>query len=516
MTRNKTILLLLILGAVVVSYSNTLHGEFQFDDDLYISENSPIKNPAELFQTNILGQLSSGNRLLTMLTFSFNYAIGGLNVEGYHTVNIIIHLIVILLVYSFLRRILLVPEVNESLGGRAGWIALITTAIFALHPIQTEAVTYIIQRAESLTSLFYLLCLSFLIKFTETRGWRSSAFWVLGMVSFAAGWGAKEVIVTVPAMFIFYILFFMNREKLKKAALGIAPFVLMGVVLGIKEVAGFGASTDAGFSIKGLGQPGYLFTEMRVLLTYLRLIFLPIHQNLDYDYPIYRNFFDLNTAGSMLLWIVVACLSFYALRVKGRWKWHCRLMGFGMLWFLIILIPTSSLVPLKDVIYEHRVYLAMTGVVLAGLTTGDLALRQAVKAMRVKMAAVAIPVVLMLAALSIFTYERNEVWRSRLTLWMDVLGKSPLKSRPQNNVGNCYYIAGNYYPALWHYLEAIRIDPENTEAYYNSAITYETLGRKREAIFYYTKFIEKAPEGYRSLAIYAKKKIESADKTGQY
>lgn len=500
MVKNRRLLLFCILIVTAVSYSNVIYGDFQFDDDTFISENQSIKEPLKLLNKNLIVPFNPGGRPLTILTFAFNYAIGGLKVEGYHFLNIIIHLLMITLVYFFVKRTLLIPTLKDAFNENARWLALVTAGIFALHPLQTEAVSYIVQRAESLASIFYLLSLYYLIRFSEHSSWRSFGFWILAMIFFILGWGAKEIIVTVPVAFLLYVLFLSDWEKFRKAIIGMIPLMLIGAIIGIKEVKSFGGGY-VGFDIKGLGQPEYFYTEMRVFLTYLRLIFLPTGLTLDHDYPIYREIWNLNVMGSIFFWLTIITFSFYTLRIENRWKWHFRLMGFGILWFLTVLLPTSSLIPLRDVIFEHRVYLAMLGVIVAVVVAADMTLCIAALkyGKRKNRIIVILLTVLLLIALSVATYERNKVWQTKFSLWMDAVKKSPLKSRPHNNLGNCYYLSRDYLSALRHYQIAIELNPENAEAYFNTAITLERLGRKADAVFYYIRFKEIAPEGYTPL-----------------
>lgn len=513
--KNRLLLLSVILIATAVSYSNAIHGEFQFDDDTFITENPGIKNLSNLFPKNIASLLSPGSRLLAMLTFSINYRVGGMSVEGYHMLNILFHLMSTVLIYFFFMGILSSQPFRDSLGSKPDSLACVIAGIFALHPIQTQAVTYVIQRAEVLASLLYLLSLLFLIRFSDSYGKKSLAFWLLAALSFFAGWLSKQVVITAPAVFFLYVLFFGERRHLKKSILGISPIIVAGLFFGVREILSFQGSTHIGFNIRGLGQPEYFFTEMSVLLTYIRLLFFPVNQNLDYDYPIYRSFFNIDVIGLFLFWLVILIISFCTLKVQGRWKYHARGMGFGVLWFLTILLPTSSLIPLADVIYEHRVYLAMAGIIFSIALGTDMLFfalkrRYAGNAYQI----LVIFIMVLFTFLPAATYARNRVWLTKSSLWLDVVKKSPMKSRPHNNLGNCYYLKRDFIPALRHYQIAINLDPENAEAYYNTAVTMEMLGRKADAVFYYLKFREKAHGRYTPLVKDIERKLGVTGRVG--
>lgn len=509
MGRNKLAALLFPLIVIAGLYSDVIHGDFQFDDDAYIAENNWIKAPLNPFEGDTISRFSSSTRPLTELSFSLNYALGGMQVEGYHILNIMIHLLMTALVYFFLRRLLLLPDFNDAFGGRAGCLALLTAAIFAVHPLQTESVSYIVQRAEAVASLFYLLCLYCLIRFNETRNGRSYVFLMLGVFLFVLGYISKEILITMPLVFLLYATFFTDRERLRRAVLWMAPLIITGAFIGIKEVKGFVGSGHVGFDIPGIGQPEYFYTQMRVLLTYVRLIFFPLNQNVDYDYPIYRTLFAPEIAGSILFWISGVFMSFYILRNKGKWKRHFRLMGFGILWFLALLLPTSSVVPLRDVIFEHRIYLAMLGIIITAVIGADLlfvSLRER-HGNSLKNSLIIALVMCQLFLLSVAAYKRNEVWQTKLALWQDVVKKSPEKSRSHNNLGNCYYLKGDDKSALRHYLKALKLDPDNVETYYNTALVLDRLGRRMESVFYYAKFVEKAPRTYIEMIKTIEKKL---------
>jgi len=490
------VLLLCLVVATIVFYSNAFRGEFQFDDDIFISENPGLKDIAHPFRNNVLNVLTSGVRPLTQVTFTLNYLVNGYSVEGYHAVNILLHLVATVLVYLILRRVLGGLRFESGNDNRAKTMAFAGAAVFALHPVQTQAVTYIVQRSEVLASLFYVGALLLLIRFLEQKGGKSLGYWFAGMACFFLGWMSKAIIVTMPVMFFLYALYFMDRAAVKKASLGIAPMLAAGFVLGMRVIAGFKGSEHVGFGLEGLGAYEYFSTQLRVLVTYLRLIFLPVGQNIDYDYPIYRTLVDPAVLVSLIFWLGVICMSLYTLMMKGRWRRHYRVMGFGALWFLVILAPTSSVVPLKDVIFEHRLYLPMAGIVMCVISGVDMAsIHVKEKYGRgLSPGTGAVLVLVLLTVLGGATYERNTVWRTKLSLWQDAVSKSPHKSRPRNNLGNCYFLRGDYMSALNNYKTAISLDPDNIEAYYNVYLALDKLGYEVDSKAYLYIFQQKLKE----------------------
>jgi len=506
---------------MIASYSNVLRGEFQFDDYVFVSGNPRITDLANFFPCTILKTLNSGDRPVTLFTYALNYAVGGLAVEGYHIANLLIHLLTVVLVFVFMRQTLALPPLAEAFGGGRDLRALAVSAVFALHPLQTESVSYIMQRSEALASFFYLLTLICLIAFVRSGKKGSGlALYAAGIACFALGWGSKEIIATAPLMLPIYAVFFLGKKEIRKSLLAAAPFLVAALWFGTREVAGFGGSSQAGFHIQGMGQPEYFYTQMRVLLTYLRLIILPVRQNLDYDYPVYRSFFAAPVLLSALFWAAAVCLSFSTLMQKGGWRWHLRAAGFGLIWFLLLLSPTSSLVPFKDVIYEHRCYLPLLGILISAMAVADMAYKKlrSSNIFRGRENPAFVPVALVLALLGVLafaTYGRNEVWKTKLSLWTDVVSKSPGKSRAHNNLGNCYLLMGDNGQALARYLTAMRLDRGNVETYYNAAITLERLDRRGESAFYYSKFLEKAPPEYGGIMQSVKEKLTELNRRNE-
>ena len=213
----------------------------------------------------------------------------------------------------------------------------------------------------------------------------------------------------------------------------------------------------------------YLLTQFRVIVTYLRLLLVPINQNLDYDYPIARSLFRLPVFASLILLLIILGIGFILFR-------RYRLLSFGIFWFFLTLIPESSIIPIRDVIYEHRLYLPMVGYALF-LPSGLYYLLSGKKQYLL------VPCLLIITlGYSTLTYIRNQVWRSDLTFWTDVVKKSPHKGRDYNNVGMAYGIRGEYEKALTYLNKAVALDPNLFEVYNNRALIYRAKGEYDQAI----------------------------------
>jgi hypothetical protein len=483
-SRSNIIYLVLILIAVTVCYSGSLNGEFQFDDYTSITGNEQIKDLDNFFRQELMSAYIEGGRPVTKFTFAVNYAVGEVSVFGYHLSNILIHLAAILLVYLFTKKTLRLsgyesPEIPS----------LIVAFLFGIHPVQSEAVSYISQRSESLASVFYLASLLLLIK-TEETGFdvKGIFLYVAGLSMFIVGIGAKEIIITLPAVYLLFDFYFMKKKRLLKRIAGSAPLIISGLMYIALRSVDLKENASAGFGVEGTTTNEYLLTQFSVIVTYLRVIFFPFNQNLDYDFPVSSYF--------LLILLAVIVLAF-VIRRKNK------VASFGIMWFFVVISPTSSFIPIVDVIFEHRIYLALWGIVLAVtvlLYEGYLNAMNSITYFSVRHKMVKnIAIVIVLLATTVLgaaLYERNRVWQTKMSLWSDVVSKSPNKARAHNNLGNCYFIQHDFITAIPHYKRAIEINHMWHESYFNLAMSLENIGRDKEAIYYYLTFAKEAPSSY--------------------
>lgn len=398
--------LLLMAASVIVAYSNTLSGAFQFDDIPSIVENPSVQNASAFFQA------LTGPRGVTLATFHLNFAFGGLDTFGYHAVNLLIHIINGLLAYLVLTHAF---SSSGALKPRARRLAALSVLIFTLHPIQTQAVSYIVQRMETLSALFTLASILLLIKASgQPTAGRRGIFYAAIAVSYVLGFYSKEIAITIPAAVFLYDLFFISGMSLSKTFSRWPLYAVMAVLLAffavttVSSLGGFGDVSDessvaaveggptegtgemktpsaragkdgltAGFTLKTISKTEYLMTELNVIVYYMALLALPMNQTLDYDFPISKGLFETpgTHAGAALLYpipppfvslIILTCLAAAAIYIFIRTgkgispEW--RVASFGFFWFIILLSPTSSFIPILDVIYEHRAYLASLGI----------------------------------------------------------------------------------------------------------------------------------------------------------
>jgi tetratricopeptide (TPR) repeat protein len=505
------LVLIALLGLLV--YSNTFDVPFVFDDEPNIIENHYIRDLSNfLAEPSREGVDSStydllARRIAGYFTFALNYRAHGFDVRGYHAVNMAIHILTALLVYTLVKLTFRVPFMESStLKEKAGYVALFSGLLFICHPVQTQAVTYIVQRFASLAAMFYLLCIVLYVKWRLWSTVRSSEFgvrrrhghiYLLSLLSCVLAMKTKETAFTLPlAVLVYEVMFF--RGKTKWRLLYLTPFFLTMLIIPLNIVD---AGRSLGEMISEVGETTrllteisrleYVFTEFRVVTNYIRLLFLPVNQNLDYDYPLYRSFFELPVLLSFLFLLSILGFGIYLLYRSRVTRHALRVPAFGVFWFFLTLSVESSVIPIVDVIFEHRVYLPSMGALIAMVSGAFLfANRLSDKGRRAALV-VSIAVVL---ALSGAAYARNAVWGSEVSLWEDVVRKSPQKARAHSNLGKAYNGAGMTDKAIAHLLTAIRLDPELYIAHNALGNAYSAKGLTDRAIGQYKICLRLKPD----------------------
>ena len=476
-------------------YSATFHYPFVFDDDWYIINNPKIRGLESFLDF-------AGTRYVGFLSFAVNYRFGGLDVFGYHVVNIAIHITNGLLVWWLATMTFRTPVMRRTATGPGVLVALVCAVIFVSHPVQTQAVTYITQRFASLATLFYLLSLCLYIKARLDAGsggrGKTRAIYVLSLLSAVCAMKTKEISFTLPFIIILFdFIFFDDKDKgVKERLLYLSPFIVTLAIIPLSLFSPLGSAADElrALQVKEfstLSSYDYLMTQFPVIVTYLRLLILPVGQNLDYDYPLHTSFFDGEVAVSFLFLASIFFAAVYLLirsrRERNGWG---LVASFGTLWFFVTISIESSVVPIQDVIFEHRLYLPSVGVFMA-FTAGVFYAfeRKGLKSVHAAYLLVVISVVLSGAA-----YKRNLAWADDVTLWEDVVRKSPAKARSHYNLGAAYYSEGRTDDAIAGYGEAIRLKPDFAKAYYNLANLYAGEGRLDEAVKEYTEALRFKPD----------------------
>jgi tetratricopeptide (TPR) repeat protein len=534
-------------------YSNTFSSPFLFDSKYHIVENNELRDLTNFWPP-------SGSRYVGFLSLAVNYRLGGLGVFGYHLVNIIIHIINGFLVWSLVVLTFRTPVMERAVVSQhlKYFIALVASIIFISHPLQTHAVTYIVQRFASLATLFYLLSLVLYIKARlvssvgqglslAKQGPRVKTI-LLGLgslVSAVLAMKTKEISFTLPFIILLYeFMFFgsalkVHGQRIRTRLLYLTPVVLTVLIIplsliGIDKPLGdiIGELREAAQETEAIQRGVYLITQFRVIVTYIRLLFLPVNQNLDYDYPHYYSLFEPGVFLSFLFLLSVFGLAIYLfIRSRKTGNGFALLASFGILWFFITLSVESSVIPIRDVIFEHRLYLPSVGAVVAFSTGVFYGFDYAKERLGIKVSPLLMTCILLFVTafpLSLAAYNRNWVWKDGITLWEDVVRKSPEKARGHHNLGNAYnkrdlldkaiaqyeetirlryyhpnahnnlgvayYKQGLTDEAIREYKEELRLRPDNAEAYYNLGFAYYKQGLTDEAIAEYKKALRLKPD----------------------
>ena len=509
------IILIAFLGFLV--YSNTFNVPFHFDDIYNIVDNPAIKDFKYFTEPSLIQKYKPLYDALKMryigyLTFAVNYKIHGLDVAGYHIFNLAIHIANAILVYFLVFLILKTPYFSGlKIVKNSGLIALFSSLLFVCHPIQTQAVTYIVQRLASLATMFCLFSLCMYIKArlgqigeANVRFFSASTltFYCLSIISAILAMKTKEIAFTLPII-ITLCEFMFFRAKLKKRLLFLMPIILTMLVipLGLLEanrpaediLGGIGEATKVETAMSRLD---YLFTQFRVIATYIRLLFLPVNQNIDYDYPIFRAFFELEVFLSFAFLLLLFGLGFYLLyrsridefensrgqeNQASRTIYHAlRLISLGIFWFFITLSVESSIIPIMDVIFEHRLYFPSVGVFIA-LSASAYIIFNKLEGRKARALLIAF-VSLILFTFSIASYARNNLWRDPIALWEDVVRKSPNKARGYNNLGFLYTQASQNDKAIDVLKKAAELKQTYSIARHNLGLAYAKKGMIDNAI----------------------------------
>lgn len=474
-----------------IIYSNVLHGPFIFDDGMYIIDNQQIKDFSLLWPPS--------PRFLTYLSFAFNYSLGGLNTFGYHLFNVIVHIFNSALVFAvallFFRTAALKDKGVEMY---ALPVALMASFFFAAHPVQTQAVSYITQRFASLTALFYLLSIACWLKWRTSERSGRAVFYGVALLSAIAAQLTKETGFTLPAVIVLLELaFFMGTGSKWKRCAALVPFILVMAIVPLllfapgifgEGISGVSETTRVQqlIDLDKVSRHDYMATQFRVMVTYFRLLVLPVGQNLDYDYAIYKSFFAPGVILSALLVIPIFALGVFLLGrgIKGGGPLKL-IAGFGVLFFLISISIESSIIPINDVIYEHRLYLPLAGAALFFSAALMWLFEYSKKRFKLALSPLAwaiIAVVFLAGPLAAATFTRNSLWADDLLFWKDAVAKSHEKGRVHNNYGRVLYKKGFTAEGMAEFKAAVELDPVTPSGYYNLGNAYKDLGRMEEAI----------------------------------
>lgn len=480
------ILAFLLLSMVIfLLYTNTLDSPFTFDDT-QITENYFIRvNDLSWDSFKQVTVLSPNkNRLLSNLSFALNYYLDGFNVTGFHLVNIFIHISTAFTFFLLARTTLLLCYAGHGLK-KINEIALAAALLWALHPLQTNGVTYIVQRMTSMAALFFLISLYCYI---QARLHNLAASKIL-LFSLSLLFGvmalfSKENSAMLPVIIFAYEFYFLapsglwrhNRLKINISAICLLVIFLLicFAFLGPSPIK----SILAGYASRDFTLTERLLTQSRVITHYLSLLLLPLpaRMNLAYDFPFSISLLvPLQTLPAILFIAVLIFLVYWFF--KGH-----RLLSFALSWFLANLFIESSFIPL-EIIFEHRMYLPSMFLFLVLVSSLYWLTDNMINVARIFTLAIII-------CLAVLTWQRNFVWQSEIMLWSDVVKKSPNLPRAYGNLAKAYGAIDDHRTAQELLQKALQIEPEDQRILTSLGAAAQNQNRYLEALDFYSRALE--------------------------
>jgi protein O-mannosyl-transferase len=479
----KAVPLLILAG--LLAYANCVSKTLVFDDDAWIGDHPDLENPPAYFK-------SMEGRPLLAATILALHRVGHNNPLAHHVLNVLIHLAAGLTLYGLVRRTLLAPRFGGRYAERAPYLAFAVALLWMLHPIQVQCVTYVIQRGESMAGLFYLLILYALVRANED-GSRRFAWYALSVASLVLGFGSKEILASAPAAVILFDRVFLSRsvwDTVRRRWLFYLAFLL---VWGAFTAWHLSRATEAqggiGFKLE-LTPKKYALTEAGVILYYLRICVWPRGLAIDYQsWPWSETLSDAMpdaaiVAGLLLLTVILLF-----------WR---PAVGFVCAWFFIVLAPTSSVLPIVDAVFEHRLYLSLASVTALAVFFGDWFLRTAGLGWLRPYALAAAAV-----ALGVLTHLRNEEYRNRAEVWTVAMNRMPNSVRARANLAQGLIAEDRTAEVIPVLDRALELSPNDPTALQNMAAAYETLGDFASAATYYGRLTEAYPNDANYWRMYA-------------
>ncbi|NJD22530.1 MAG: tetratricopeptide repeat protein, partial [Melioribacter sp.] len=477
-----SLLFVLILG--IMLYSNTFNVPFYYDDFDSIVGDPLIKDINNFAQLpNFIDAIHS--RFISGLSFALNFHFGTFDVNGYHIVNVSIHLINSILIMLLMNFTFKTPKLKNKYSlNEQTLFTLICGLVFVSHPIQTQAVTYIIQRMTALATMFFISSVVLYVKarLTMKNPEQSTSkkimtllFLCMSVIAFIGGLWSKQIVATLPIVLVVYEFLFLRdeEEKINWKKVALAVILLIIIIVIAILIIGLPSETEE------ISRKDYLLTELNVIVTYLRISVLPISLNLDYDYPIYTSLFNTQTIISIIIILTLLVIS-----IKTFKKYP--LLSFAILWFFITLSVESSIIPIRDVIVEHRVYLPLFGF---AIFFASLIMLLSHKYNIIKYS---IPICFIMFY-SISTFERNTLWNDPVAMWSDAMQKSPNKVRPIFFRGFVYLHNNEVDKAIYDFKHVISLDKNYYRAYDNLGVAFQEKKDYKTALIYLNEAIRLRP-----------------------
>ena len=458
--------LALIIILTFLVYANSLNGKFIWDDNFLVKDNLYIRSWSNLPKIFVrdwgqgAGVQYSFYRPLCIVTYMIDYSIGGLDVRIYHFTNIILHILVSLALFWLI--VLLYEDV---------FVAFLTSAFFAVHPIHTEAVAYISGRADVLAALFVLISFAFYVKNDRKK---KTLFYFLSLFSFVLALLSKECAMMFPILLFFYHYAF--RKKIRPG-----PFFSITAIAGVYVFFRSFILRFARIAAEALtGAPERVPGFFAAIANYLKLLILPFNLHMEYTDRLF-GFSDPRVISGLAISTIILI---YAFRKKNE----SRFVFFCIAWFFIVLLPVSNIYPIAFYMAEHYLYFPSIGFFL--LLARILSLVSRTRRFKIF---TMLFIFFLLAAYSYLTIKQNRYWRDPMSFYHRTLKFSSQSARVYVNFGKAYEDAGKTEKAIKMYKRAMEIDPELANSYYNLGVIYSKSGRSEEAMGLFEKAIELDP-----------------------
>ncbi|MGD9268694.1 MAG: tetratricopeptide repeat protein, partial [Desulfobacterales bacterium] len=471
-------------------YSKTLESPFIFDDSLRITENPDIRVKElslKSIQDAAFGKQSTKERPIGNITFALNYYVHQYDLKGYHIFNITIHILTGIFLFLFIQITLNLPSIRNQYDSGIT-IAFFGALLWLVHPIQTQSVTYIVQRLNSLAALFYILAFWMYVRGRLSNQKKIKWIWFGGAaLAWICALGSKQNTATLPFFLFLYEWYFFQelgadwlKRNLKSILLVVFIFAIIALLyLGLDPIERLSSIKD--FANKEFTLSERVLTQFRVVVYYISLLFFPhpSRLNLDYDFPLSTSLIHpFTTLLSLLVIVGLIGLAIYLAKKE-------RLISFCILWFFGNLVIESSIIPLA-IIFEHRLYLPSMMVLLLPVVI----VYRYIKLDWLKVGLLSLVVV----GLAFWTYQRNLVWADKITLWTDVVKKSPNKARPHFNLGSAYSLQNQIDKAIPLYKRALEINPNLEHPHINLGEALERQNKVDEAMAHYQTALKIKPD----------------------
>ena len=475
---------LLIFFVVIIAYSNSLGGEFIYDDDYVVLRNLSIRNLENFpyFFSNHSTVAFSGlseeiYRPLTTLSFALNYFFGKVNPFGYHLVNMLFHAFNAILLFLFLSALF------ENFS-----VALFASLFFACHPVQTEAVTWISGRGNVLFLFFYLSSLIFYMKFIKGE---KKIYFIYSILACAMSLFSKEMAITLPLMIVACDIHFFNGGKLKNKIYRYLPYFAITIFYLLVRLSVLGKVSQCGW---WGGSPYYTFLTMsRVLIDYIKLLIIPARLCAFYAVNISY------TIAETPVMISLALLALLAIAMPFIFR-RSRLGSFAICWFFITILPVSNIIPLKALMAERYLYMPSIGfcicLALCVAKIGTININGIIDNGKALASLVAACIVI---AYSAKTIARNEDWKNAATLTRSIIAVSPMNPWAYNALGSVYLSEGKSQKAIGPIMKSIALSRDFAAARSSLGFAYTELGRFDDAVKMFRQALAIKPDGLETL-----------------